>query len=285
LFLLVLTVAGMMIFGLKAEATWRPFFVFAGIWFLAFLVPTALVLKEKATSGDRSGAAIVEALVRLSRTARSIASFRDLAVLLAASFFYGTGMSVVIAFASIIAGDFGFGAEKLVAFVAVVTVSGVLGTLIPTALQDRIGHKKTTIGLLVMWIGVTGAFAGYAFAFGRASNPAAFPTWPLWVFGNLIGLGLGSLGSANRAFVGVLTPAGRSAELFGIWGMVFKLAAVGTVPFALVKDRIGIDWSLLVLAAFFAAGLALSFLVNEERGIRAAAPPAGAGDSSPTLKS
>jgi len=268
LLLLILTVAGMFMFNLKAEAAWRPFFVFAGLWFLAFLVPTALFLRERAVPTGATGLAIGEGLSRLASTVRAIGTFRDLAILLLASFFYGTGMSVIIAFASIIAGDFGFQAVQLVGFVAVVTVSGVVGTLIPTLFQDRFGHKKTTVLLLIFWTIVTAGFAAYAFAFTRAPDPAAFPRWPLWVFGNLIGVGLGSLGSANRAFVGFLTPTNKSAEVFGLWGMVFKLAAVGTVPFAIVKDRIGIDWSLVVLTAFFAAGLVVSLFIDEERGRR-----------------
>lgn len=270
LLLLVLTVAGMFIFNLKAEAAWRPFFVFAGLWFLAFLIPTALILKEKATVTARSRVAVVEGLRRLASTARSIGEFRDLATLLIASLFYGTGMSVIIAFASIIAGDFGFAAEKLVGFVAVVTISGVIGTLVPTVFQDRLGHKRTTLMLLVLWMLVTGGFAAYAFGFQNAPDPAAYPRWPLWMFGNLIGVGLGSLGSANRAFVGFLTPEKRSAEVFGLWGMVFKLAAVGTVPFAIVKDRIGMHWSLIVLAAFFVMGFILTLFINENRGNKAA---------------
>ncbi len=273
LLLLILTVAGMFAFNWKAEVDWRPFFIFAGVWFMAFMIPTAIMLRERAAPSGATGVAIGEALHRLAATVRSIGEFRDLAVLLVASLFYGTGMSVIVAFASIIAGDFGFEAVELVGFVAVVTVSGVVGTLIPTLFQDRIGHKRTTVILLGFWTLVTAGFAAYAFAFVRAPDPATFPRWPLWLFGNFIGVGLGSLGSANRAFVGFLTPPSRSGELFGLWGMVFKLAAVGTVPFALVKDHIGIDWSLVVLTAFFAAGLVASLFINEERGRKAAIEP------------
>jgi hypothetical protein len=38
------------------------------------------------------------------------------------------------------------------------------------------------------------------------------------VIGNLLGFGLGSLGSANRAFVGYLAPPSRAAEMFGYGG-------------------------------------------------------------------
>jgi UMF1 family MFS transporter len=99
------------------------------------------------------------------------------------------------------------------------------------------------------------------------SHPqSAFPVWPLWLIGNLLGFGLGSLGSANRAFVSYLTPTGREAETFGIWGLVWKITAITTFPFAWVKDVLGTTEALLVLAAFVAVGIVLSIFINEKRG-------------------
>lgn len=179
-------------------------------------------------------------------------------------------MSVIILFASILAKEFGFDDVQLVLFVAVITVSGILGTLVPTLWQDRLGHKRTTLLLLAVWIATTAGFAAFAWARSRAAMPAEFPTWPLWLVGNLIGFGLGSLGSANRAFVGFLTPTSRSAEFFGLWGLVFKLAAVFTIPFGFAKDAWGTPAALLVLLGFLAVGGLLTLFVDEHRGLAAA---------------
>ena len=84
--------------------------------------------------------------------------------------------------------------------------------------------------------------------------------------GNLLGFGLGSLGSANRAFVGYLAPPEKSAEMFGIWGLMIKLAAVMTFPFAWVKDTAGSPQALLLLAGFIGVGLVLTLFVDEKRG-------------------
>ena len=101
------------------------------------------------------------------------------------------------------------------------------------------------------------------------------------MFGNLLGFGLGSLGSANRAFVGYLTPEHRSAEFFGVWGLVFKSAAVLTVPFGYAKDHWGTPTALGVLAGFVVIGFSLTLLVDEARGVAAAladdAPAASTG--------
>lgn len=55
-----------------------------------------------------------------------------------------------------------------------------------------------------------------------------------------------------------------------MWGLVFKLAAVMTFPFAWAKDELGTPQALLVLAAFIAVGLGLTLFVDEKRGHAAA---------------
>jgi MFS transporter, UMF1 family len=271
LVLLMLTAGAMQVFGLKDPVQWRWFFLFAGVWFFAFMLPTAVFLKEQPTArgGEKVNVWTV-GFVRLGQSIRNSRRHVDLLVLLGASLFYGTGMSVVIFFASLLAEEFGFADTQLVLFIAVITVSGVVGTLVPTVLQDRIGHKRTTMLLVVMWVVTTLLMALYAFMRSRAAAPEQFPNWPLWALGNLLGFGLGSLGSANRAFVGYLSPTSRTAEVFGLWGMVFKLAAVLTIPFAMARDMWGTPTSLLVLAGFLIAGLIGTMLIDEKRGVEAA---------------
>lgn len=269
--LLLAITAGLMI-GLHRETPdrWRPIFVFAGLWFFAFALPTLLWLRERpAAPGAPVHRLFADTVGRLVTTIRQAARFRDLAILLGASLFYGTGMTVIVMFASILAAEFGFNDVQLVLFVAVITVSGIVGTLLPTFYQDRFGHKRMTLLLLGIWIAAALGFALFSWLRNTSATPATFPRWPLWLIGNFIGFGLGSLGSANRAFVGYLTPADRAAEFFGLWGLVFKLAAVLTIPFGLAKDALGTTAALLVLAGFLIAGLVLTLFVNEKRGLAA----------------
>ncbi|HYF15101.1 MAG TPA: MFS transporter [Phycisphaerales bacterium] len=272
LVLLGITAAGLIALNAGTDpARWWPLFVFAGVWFFAFSVPTFLVLREKARpTGDRTNP-VVAGFRRLADSARHTARYRDLLTLLVASFFYGVGMTVIVSFASILTRDFGFTGVQSVKFIALVTISGVVGTLVPTFVQDRFGHRRTTVALLVVWVAAVLAFYVYTRPLGAGAPAASLPVWPLWLFGNLIGFGLGSLGSANRAFVSYLTPPERTAECFGLWGLVFKLAAVGTIPFAIVKERLGMPQSMLVLAGFMVAGLVITLFVDEKRGAAAAA--------------
>jgi UMF1 family MFS transporter len=271
LLLLIITAILMLACELQAVESWRPFFVFAGLWFIAFTIPTMLWLKEPpmAESNQPRRNLIIAGFSRLADSLRHIGQHRDLALLLIASLFYGTGMTVIVFYASKLAEEFGFTQVKLVLFVAVITVSGVIGTIVPTLFQDRIGHRRSILIFTTLWLFTALGFAGYSALHSAhlALHPQSpFPVWPLWLIGNLLGFGLGSLGSANRAFVSYLTPTGREAETFGIWGLVWKITAITTFPFAWVKDVVGNTEALLVLAAFVAVGLVLSIFIDEKRG-------------------
>jgi UMF1 family MFS transporter len=271
--LLIITVGAITVFGLQDSRRFGPLFIFAGVWFLAFSIPTLLFLREAKANAPSPGNPLVIGFTRLIESAKSTAQFRDLAVLLLGSFFYGVAMSTVISFASLLVKELRFNVTKTVIFIAVVTIAGVVGTVIPAYFQDRLGHKRTIVSLLMVWLVATSGFAYYAWEHARGqaqSPPVVVAQWPMWVFACLIGFGLGSLGSANRAFVAYLTPRARSAEVFGLWGLTFKLSAVGTVPFGVMMSRVGMPAALLTLCGFVLVGLFVTLFVNERRGADAA---------------
>lgn len=274
LLLLILTAGAMLALKLESADNWRPFFVFSGLWFLAFTIPTMIWLDESQVPRVmHPGRNLLSAgFVRLAETVRETARYKDLAILLVASLFYGTGMSVVVFFASKLAVEYGFKQVDLVVFVAVITISGIVGTVIPTLYQDKLGHRRSVVIFLVIWLVTSLGFAFYAYLYeshARSGAVGDYPTWPLWLIGNLLGFGLGSLGSANRAFVSYLAPPNREAEIFGIWGLMWKLSAIMTFPFAWVKDTVGTAEALLVLAGFILAGLILTLMIDERRGLAA----------------
>ncbi len=275
LLLLILTAGAMVLLKLESSDTWRPIFIFAGLWFLAFTFPTLRWLEEphKPREIHPEKNLLTAGFTRLAVSMKETSRYKDLALLLLASLFYGTGMSVVVFFASKLAVEYGFQQVDLVIFVAVITVSGIIGTIIPTIWQDKIGHRRSVLLFLLIWLATALGFAGYAHLYeSHAASGAAgaYPTWPLWVVGNLLGFGLGSLGSANRAFVSYLAPPNREAETFGLWGLMWKLSAIMTFPFAWVKDTMGTPEALLVLAGFILVGLIITLFINEKRGLTAA---------------
>ena len=128
---------------------------------------------------------------------------------------------------------------------------------------------------LVGWI----IMIGLAWA---AQGPGMF-----WVAANLAGICMGSSQSAGRALVGLLSPATRRAEFFGLWGLAVKLSSIlGPLTYGLVswisqgdhRMAILITGSYFVVRAveairedsYFVAGLAILAGVNVRRGRRAA---------------
>ncbi len=102
------------------------------------------------------------------------------------------------------------------------------------------------------------------------------PDWAFWIISGAIGLALGGVGTASRAMVGAFTPAHRSAEFFGVWGMVNRLSAVlGIGVFSLITSlmqpkEFGQVVGLLAVGGFFAVGFVLMARIDQGAGLLAA---------------
>ena len=250
----------------------RILFFFAGVWFAAMMIPTILYLREKRKPDERPAVNPVrEALGRLAKTLHEATRFRDFARLLGSFFIYAMGVQTIIFFASLIArDDFEFELPFLVVFYTVITVFAGASAYLTGALQDRIGHKVTLSIFLSIWIVATVGLALVTYL--RSQNPDSFPSWPLWLEGITIGLGLGGIGTTTRAAFGVMTPTHRTAEFFSLWGTSYKLAGVVGLPiFGAIRSWVGSVPSLIILAGFFLVGgfLVMKF-VDMTRGSRAA---------------
>lgn len=280
LLLLLITAGMMVVFNWRETENWSPFFILAGVWFLINMIPAALVLREPTTVRTARGGTIVsETYARLRETVRSASSYRQLVRFFLAFFVFGMGVQVIVAFASIIAEDFGFAQTQLVLFVLQLTITAGIAAAITSRFQDRIGARATVMIYLGVWI--ASALGLFGLALAHAINPDT-PQWLFWVVGNGIGFGLGGIGTAARSMVGRFTPMHKTAEFFGLWGMVYRLAAVvGVFSFGQVKAWIGMPASLALLSGFFVLGLVLVLRVNESAGVRAARRAQRDAESSP----
>lgn len=277
LLLLVITGLGMTLLGLGATENWRPFFVFAGVWFALNMIPAAVMLREPKPDETHGASTLAgEAFVRLKQTVVSAKQYRQLVRFLTAFFIYGMGVQVIIAFASIIAKDFGFTQTKLVIYVLQLTVTAGIAAIGTAKFQDRIGAKPTVLIYLSIW-------SLAALGLLIMSLIPGCPEWPFWVVGNGIGFGIGGIGTASRSIVGRFAPDHKTGEFFGLWGMVYKLAAVvGVSSFSQVKAWIGMPASLGLLLGFFAVGFVLMLRVNEMDGYKAARRASRAATLPPT---
>lgn len=236
----------------------------AGVYGLASLATFAL-LKERARPQPAAATAqggFGEALARLARTAREAGQYRDFAWLMACSTAYQAGIAVVIALAAVYAEQaLGFQQTDTMALVFAVNIASAGGAFLFGYWQDRIGHRRALGATLVGWLVMT--LLAYL-----ATSPALF-----WVAAVLAGLCMGSSQSAGRALAGVLAPADRLAEFFGLWTFATRLAAiVGPLTYGLVTWLTAGNHRLAILStgAFFLMGLALLRPIDVSRGMRAA---------------
>jgi UMF1 family MFS transporter len=163
--------------------------------------------------------------------------------------FYQSGVSAVITLAAIYAQQaMGFGMAETIALLLVVNITASIGAAAFGWIQDRLGHRDSLSGALVLWIVMV-----LVAAFGETE--AHF-----WLAANLAGLAMGASQSGARAVVGALSPRDHQAEAFGDWGVAVNLAAVmGPLAYGLTTWLTGNDHRLAILVTglFFVVGLVL----------------------------
>lgn len=233
----------------------------AAIFALASL-PTFLFLRERAQPQAGASVSLRAAFAGLAQTLRTAHRYRDLRRFLICLTFYQAGIQTVIALAAIYAQQaMGFTTRDTIVLILVVNVTAAIGALLFGYLQDRAGHIRSIEIILAAWI-VTVLLAW------RATDAALF-----WFAANCVGLCLGSSQSAGRALVGYLSPPGRQAEFFGLWGLAVKCSSIlGPLSYGAVSWLSGGDHRLAILltGVYFVAGLLLLAGIDAERGRQAA---------------
>lgn len=264
--LLLIIVAGLAyLAGWSSPEQWRPIFIIAALWFALGMVPAAMILKEPAAHPN-SGPGHDGPIARLRTTIVHASEHREMFRFLISFLVYGFGVQTMIAFAAILAGDFGIVGNQLIIFTLQLTVTAGATAIVVAKYQDRIGVKATIIGFLGVWIISCGSMLGVKILI--PSNP---PQWIFWIIGNGIGIGLGGIGTSSRAIVGMFAPKQRTAEFFGLWGMTYKLSgAIGVLVFGQIKAWVSDTAALGVLTGFFVFGLILFLRVHVVSGIRSA---------------
>lgn len=188
-------------------------------------------------------------------------TYTDLGWLLVCGACYHAGIAVVITLSSVYATqEMGFSMSQTMMLIFTVNIAAAIGALGFGHIQDRIGHKRalamTLYGWLLMVIVavITRSVTGF------------------WLAATLAGLCIGSSQSAGRAMIGLLAPAGRVTEIYGLWGVAVQFAAViGPLAYGLVNWFSGGDHRLALstTALFFIAGLWVLRKVQFDRGAQA----------------
>jgi len=227
----------------------------AGLFVLAS-TPTFLFLRERAQPRPEMPASSWRALA--GTALQVMRDFPDLRRFLFCLTCYQAGIQTVIALAAIYAQQaMGFTLRDTLQLILVVNITAAIGALAFGYVQDRLGHVRAIALILAGWI-LTVLLAW------RADSAALF-----WLAANGVGLCLGSSQSAGRALVGWLSPPGREAEFFGLWGFAVKCSSIlGPLTYGAVSWISGGDHRLamLVTGTFFVAGLVLLRGIDAGRG-------------------
>ncbi len=233
----------------------------AGV-FLVLSLPFFLWVRERSKPNARalevSRAARPGVREQLFRAMGTFRAFPDFASLALCGFLYQCGISTVIALSAIYAAEvMGFSMTQTLTLVLLVNITAAIGAFGFGYLQDWLGHKKSLMLTLYVWI----AMVITAWA---ATTDAVF-----WIAANLAGLAMGSSQSAGRAMVGVLTPKSRLAEFYGLWNMALWISAiVGPMTYGTVTWVTGNDQRLAIAITglFFVAAVFALHRLDLNRG-------------------
>jgi UMF1 family MFS transporter len=251
-------------FGLADAATAvRLAFLGTALWWALFTVPVALYVREApAGPGARRGwgPATRAALGQLAATLGQVRRLPMTFLFLLAYWLYIDGVDTIIRMAVDYGLSLGFGANDLMAALLLTQAVGFPAALVFGWLGERWGAKRGILlciwAYLVMVVGASGMQA----------------VWQFYLLAGGIGLVQGGIQALSRALFASLIPPGKVAEMFGLFNVVGKFAAV--LGPALVAVTAGLTGdsrvSLLPVAALFLGGAYLLARVDVGAG-RAAA--------------
>lgn len=218
---------------------------------------TFLWLKERPSGQSRVA---LEAWPELRRAILTAWRLRDLRQVCLVAICYQAGVATVIALAAIYAQEvMGFTTKDTIVLVLLVNVTACVGAFAFGYAQDRLGKARALRYTLFGWVAMVG------FAWFATDRPL------FWVAANLAGLCMGSSQSAGRALVAYFAPVGKAGEMFGVFGLATRLAAIlGPLTYGAISWLSGGNHRLamLITGAFFVVAILLLISVDEDRGRR-----------------
>ncbi len=269
----MLTLGICLAYVLSAQARQEPasqfvpvtLWITAAIYALAACATFALMKEHALPEPNAVRQGLGASLWRLRQTWHDSRPYQDFRQLLACAVAYQAGVAVAIALAAIYAEQVvGFAPQETMVLIFVLNVAAFAGAFVFGHVQDALGHKKALGLTLAGWI-VTCVLAAASTTKGL-----------FWVAAAVAGVFLGSSQSAGRAMAGLMVPAHRLAEFFGLWTFAIRLASIlGPLSYGLITWATGGNHRLAIGATslFFALGLWLLRPVDMARGTAMARRP------------
>ncbi|TVQ55722.1 MAG: MFS transporter [Phycisphaerales bacterium] len=258
--LLCLAGAVVLLFTIEAPNSYRWICVWAGVFFFFGALPTFILLRERKEAEEMPAGYnyVTIGFRRLKETFRELRQFRWLFQFLLIMTVYFAGLQIIFWFAGVMTRElFGFGEQKMGIFILQITLTAIVGAVVTANVQDRIGARNFLLICMAFW---TLTILSAAFATQEVT---------FWIVGNAIGLGIGALGTASRAMVGLFSPQHKAAEFFGFFGFAHKLAAIiGLSSMTLAEFVFAGNFHYVAASGsiFFILGFGLLWTIDEKKG-------------------
>ncbi len=231
----------------------RISFIIAAVLFFLFALPLFIFVPDKQHKKKFEATFFVEGYLRLKSTFIDFKKYKNIAVFLLAYFLYIDGVNTVIIFSSIFAREtLQMSFTEIILLFIIVQTSAIIGSTIFGIISDHIGHKKTLMITLLIWIGiVTSAF------FVEDKNI-------FYIVAGFAGVSLGSSQSTSRSLMSLLTPAEKKTEFFGFYSFFGKASAIlGPFVFGIISSLINQRTAILSIAFFFILGILILTKVSD----------------------
>ena len=192
----------------------RIAFVTVGIWWFVFMLPLMLIVKEPAARAVDGAKSVVAAYRSLVDTFQHIRRYRKIIVFLLAYTLYIAGVFTAIFMAVNFGQRLGFEQTDLVMALLVTNFAGFPATLAYGWMGHKVGPKRALyVGLAVyVAVAIWAVFLEFV--------------WQFYVMAVLVGTVQGGVQAMSRSLFASLIPTEQSAEFFGFYNMLTKLAHV-----------------------------------------------------------
>ncbi len=217
------------LFGLDPEARegTRAVGPFTAIWFVVFMVPFFLWVKEPKT--DARPLHVGRAMASLKELIRSLRFRRSLAAYLASSLFYRDALNALYGFGGVYAsGVLNWSIIQIGIFGIVGAVAAMIAAWIGGRADRRFGPKPVIAVCIVVLMAVCLIIVGMDrdSVWGIAMDPASRTSDRIFfACGALIGAAGGALQAASRTMMVRHTTPDRATEAFGLFALSGKVAS------------------------------------------------------------
>ncbi|HEX2739526.1 MAG TPA: MFS transporter [Rubrobacter sp.] len=231
------------------EEVYSNAFVPTAVLYLVFSLPAFFLVPDPALRPRRPvglGAAYRDVV----RTVKNLRAYVGVGTFILATVLYTDAANTAIAnmalYGRVVFHMDGTQVRNLLLFSTVFAVVGSAGF---GFLTDRIGPKRSLVGVLVLWL------------VAIVLSATALGAWMLFLAGPIVGIALGGMWTVGRVMLVALSPPEKIGEFFGLFSLAGKVSAVfgpaltAVLLFVFGGGAFGYRISIGSLAVIMAAGL------------------------------